>query len=279
MAKKILVSFDFGGNEIQNVLLQVLGTPPTVYGAGQVYFDSAIGRPRWYDGTSWNSIDYINDSGTATTDLWSADKIASEIASAVSGGAKYIGGYDANTNTPDLEAPGAGVVKQGYMYTVTAAGTFFTEQVETGDFLIAETDDPAALADWTIVERNLNSATETSEGTTQIATQAEADAGVNDFKYITPLKLKTYLSNLGHPKKFAVDLDDSETEVTRVFAGGITTFTVNHGLNSQDAQVEVYRISDGKTVIGDYERTDANNIDIIGNGNVANDVYRVVIIA
>lgn len=69
----------------------------------------------------------------------------------------YQGGYDANTNTPDLVTPIAGAVEKGYAYTVTVAGTFFTANLEAGDLLISEVDDPAAEADWTIVNRNVNS--------------------------------------------------------------------------------------------------------------------------
>ena len=278
MSKKILVSFDFGGNEIQNTLLHVLAVAPTALGAGQVYYDSVIGRIRWYDGAAWNNIDTIDDAGTATTDLWSADKIQSAIDTAVSGGVTYQGGYNAATNTPDLDTSPSGILK-GYMFTVTAAGTFFTEQVSIGDVLISEIDSPTTLADWTIVERNLNSATETSEGTTEIATQAEAEAGTDDFRYITPLKLATYLANLAHTKKFAVDLDGAgEASVVRVFAGGKTTFTVTHSLNTTDTVVQVKEISTGEEVVAELNNTGANTLDVIFNGNKADDIYRVTIV-
>lgn len=74
------------------------------------------------------------------------------------GGVTYVGGYNAATNTPDLEAPAGGAVTQGDMYTVTANGDFFTEAVTIGDVLIAEVDDPAALTDWTVVENNIEDA-------------------------------------------------------------------------------------------------------------------------
>jgi hypothetical protein len=80
--------------------------------------------------------------------------IREAIASAISGGVNYQGGYNASTNTPDLEA-GTGVLK-GYMYTVTVAGTFFTDVLAIGDVLIAENDAPTTLAEWTIVAREWN---------------------------------------------------------------------------------------------------------------------------
>ena len=40
MAKKILVSYNFGGREIQNALVHVLASAPTALAAGQIYYDS-----------------------------------------------------------------------------------------------------------------------------------------------------------------------------------------------------------------------------------------------
>jgi len=77
---------------------------------------------------------------------------------ALVGGVTYVGGYNAATNTPDLEAPAGGAVAQGDMYTVTADGNFFTEAVTIGDVLIAEVADPSTLTDWTVVENNIEDA-------------------------------------------------------------------------------------------------------------------------
>ena len=278
MAKKILVSYNFGGREVQNALVHVLASAPTALAAGQVYYDSTESRVRWYDGSSWNSLYTINDAGTATTDLWSADKIQTAIDAAVSGGVSYQGGYDAATNTPDLDTTPSGILK-GYMYTVTAAGTFFTEQVEIGDVLIAEIDNPTTLADWTIVERNLNTATETSEGTVELATQAEVDAGTAGALAVTPATFQQGLINAGVPKKYAVDLDGAgEATVTRTFAGGQTTFSVTHNLGTTDTVVDVKEISTGEQVITEVDNTGANTVDIIFTGNIADDIYRVTIV-
>ena len=278
MAKKILVSYNFLGNQIENALVHVLATAPTALAAGQIYYDSVENRVRWYDGSSWNSLYTINDAGTATNDLWSADKIQTAIDNAVSGGVTYKGGYDAATNSPDLDSSPSGVLK-GDMYTVTVAGTFFTEQVEVGDVLIAEIDNATTLANWTVVERNLNTATETSEGTVRLATQAEVDAGTAGALAVTPDKFQQGITNLGLPKKFAVDLDGAgEASVTRVFAGGRTTWTITHNLNSLDVQTEVKEISTGETVGTDVVENTANSTDVVMNGNIADGVYRVVIL-
>lgn len=73
----------------------------------------------------------------------------------VTSGMTYKGGYDATTNTPNLEIAPTGMVV-GDFFTVTVAGTFFTTPVEVGDALIAEVDDPTVEGDWTILLRHLD---------------------------------------------------------------------------------------------------------------------------
>jgi len=78
--------------------------------------------------------------------------ISTEINSAVTGLLDYKGGYDAATNTPNLDSsPAAGTIFKGDFYTVDNGGTFYTRQVEPGDGLIAEVDDPSQESDWTVV--------------------------------------------------------------------------------------------------------------------------------
>ena len=80
------------------------------------------------------------------------------IDSSVAGGLVYQGGYDADTNTPDLTTSPNSILK-GWTYTVTVEGTFFGEQLRVGDVLIAEIDAPTSLADWTTVQNNIDFAT------------------------------------------------------------------------------------------------------------------------
>ncbi len=84
--------------------------------------------------------------------------------SLIVGGLIYQGGYDAATNTPDLDSSPSSSIKKGWTYTVTADGTFFTEQVRVGDVLIAEQDAPTALANWTTVQNNIDLADATTIG-------------------------------------------------------------------------------------------------------------------
>jgi len=81
-----------------------------------------------------------------------------------SGALIYQGGYDAATNTPDLDVPPTGTINKGFTYTVTVEGLFFTEQVRVGDLLIANINSPTTLADWTTVQNNIDLASTTTVG-------------------------------------------------------------------------------------------------------------------
>ena len=84
-----------------------------------------------------------------------------------SGALIFQGGYNAATNTPDLDVSPSASIKQGWTYAVTAAGNFFGEAVEDGDLIIAESDAPTALSDWTVVQNNIGVATAgSSDGAT-----------------------------------------------------------------------------------------------------------------
>ncbi len=79
------------------------------------------------------------------------------------------------------------------------------------------------------------------------------------------------------PSQFNVDLDSSESTVTRVFAGGRTTFTITHDLGTLDLKPEVFRLSDGRTIGWRIERTGINTIEASRAGSVADGLFRILI--
>lgn len=91
----------------------------------------------------------------------------------------HKGSYDASTNTPDLDDTPSGTgIKKGDAYTVSAAGDFFTEYVNVGDVLIADMDDPSSLSDWTRIQKNIQTATTSTAGIVELATDGESSSGV-----------------------------------------------------------------------------------------------------
>jgi hypothetical protein len=181
----------------------------------------------------------INDSGTSNTDLFSAAKIlqlVADINTAVTGSLIYKGGYDASTNTPKLAATPIAIT-QGWTYVVTTGGNFFTEAVQPGDMIIAKQTTPTTLAHWTVVNKNIPdivAASEATGGVIQIATQAEVNAGTDDTKAVTPLKLKTTLGvtgTLSVAKKYTQTIGD----------GTALTYAVTHNLNCTTVVVSVHQ--------------------------------------
>jgi len=79
---------------------------------------------------------------TIATEAYADQVLANALESEMS----YKGGYDAATNSPDLDTT-PGTIAKGDVYTVTAAGVFFDEDVEAGDVLIAEIASASGIAD------------------------------------------------------------------------------------------------------------------------------------
>lgn len=55
-AIKFLNSISLQGSQIQNFLVQPVGTAPTVYGVGQLYYDTSTNKLRLRDNTGWVNI-------------------------------------------------------------------------------------------------------------------------------------------------------------------------------------------------------------------------------
>jgi hypothetical protein len=99
-----------------------------------------------------------------------------------SGALIYQGGYNASTNTPNLDVPPTGTINKGFTYTVTVDGVFFGEQVRVGDLLIANINTPTVLGDWTRVQNNIDIASTTVAG---IASFAAASFAVSAAGEVT----------------------------------------------------------------------------------------------
>ena len=85
----------------------------------------------------------------------------------------YQGGYNASTNTPDLTTSPNAILK-GQYWVVSAAGTsFYSQNLEIGDTVIANQDDPSLVTHWTILQTNLDAAS--------IKSLYESNADTNEF--------------------------------------------------------------------------------------------------
>jgi hypothetical protein len=73
----------------------------------------------------------------------------------ISNAEDYKSGYNASTNTPDLDVAPSSSIRKGDQYNVTVAGTFFTIPVEVNDVLMALIDNPTTEADWLITQGDI----------------------------------------------------------------------------------------------------------------------------
>ena len=119
---------------------------------------------------------------------------------------------------------------------------------------------------WAVFGTSAPSASETTSGTAELATQAETDAGTDDLRIVTPLKLATWS---GRIKKVASNIGD----------GSATTYTVTHNLNTRDVIVRLFPNSGQyDDVEVDVQRTSVNAVALVFATAPASNAYRVVVV-
>ena len=205
---------------------------------------------------------------------------------AVVGNLVFQGGYNAATNTPDLDSSPSSSIKKGWAYVVTDPGSFFTETVETGDFLFAQSDAPTTLADWVTVQNNVGLATASTVGIGNVAASTiNSKLGV-DVSYSNgtatigwAIKNLALMSNAIADDDRMAMLDNTNNDQKSVtlstlktfFQSGLsqgfagtsssgTTHTFNHNLNTYDVIVQVYDASNYETVYASVDRTSVNQV-------------------
>ena len=173
---------------------------------------------------------------------------------------EYKGGYNASTNSPALTGGSNIASDKGDTYTVTADGTFISEQVRVGDLIIVEeaisASSTPALSKFTIVQSNVDLAT--AAATAGAAVKGISGYDSNNF---------SVSSGFVSLKKFSANIGD----------GSNTSYTVNHALGSRDVIVQLYDNSSYDTVIADVVRTDTNNVTVSFTAAPSTNDIRVLI--
>ena len=215
-------------------------------------------------------------SNTATDQTWSAQKIygalQAAIASATTGALVYQPiAYAASATTGVVIAPSpvtAGTIKAGMVWVVTTGGFFGTQAVDPGDMIIAKVDSAGTTeSNYQLVNKNIPaivSAATTVEGIVFLATTAEAIAGVENTKAVTPYGLKQALLNYigGYYTTFG--------------NGSGTSFSFAHGLGTDKVIVQTRITASGKPVIMEAY-ADATNVYMNMNVAPATGEYAVLV--
>ena len=203
----------------------------------------------------------------------------------VVGSLVYQGGYNASTDTPDLTtSPNS--IEKGWTYTVTSDGSFFGEQLRVGDVLIAETNNPTALTDWTTVQNNIDLASATQVGIGNVVksttdsrkgiivsySSGTASVGLDIAGLTTGTvydQANTYLpvyTSTGSTRNEKIKITDLATEISEsnsksgTIAAGATSDTITHNLDSYDVIVQIFDNVTKETVYADVDRATEDTV-------------------
>lgn len=119
---------------------------------------------------------------------------------------------------------------------------------------------------WQADTTSVPSASESTAGTVELATQGETDTGTDDTRAITPLKLANWS---GRRRKATANIGD----------GSATSFNIDHNFGMREVVVEIFKNSGNyDTVIADVTRPSTNRVTLTFAAAPASNAYTVVII-
>ena len=262
MARKFFTDLD-----LQSVSKVINVPTPTAAGDAvpKSYVDSAVEGLAWKDSARVATQSNINlTSPGATIDgvtMASQDRVLVRNQSTQSENGIYVWNGSAVAMTRSLDASTFAELEQAIITVEegTDAGTTWRQTeingvIDTNNVIFSSF---AAAAP---------AASETTAGIAEIATQAEVDAGTDDARIITPLKLATWS---GRIRKYAASFGD----------GSATSYVITHNFNTRDVTVVVFPNSGTyDNVEVDVGRTSVNEVTLVFATAPASNAYRVVVI-
>lgn len=261
MAKKIFADFDFQSvSKVVNL--------PSPSGTGDAvpksYVDSLVEGLAWKDSCRVATQANLNlSSPGATIDgitMASGDRVLVRNQTTTADNGIYVWNGAAVAATRSLDCSTFAEMEQA-VTTVeegTSAGATYRQDQVNGTL-------GSSTINWTTFGTSAPAASESTAGIAEIATQAETDAGTDDLRIVTPLKLATWS---GRIKKYAVSIGD----------GSATSYTITHNLNSRDVHVTIYNNSTYDEVLTDVAHTTVNTLTLVFATAPASNAYRVVVV-
>jgi hypothetical protein len=141
----------------------------------------------------------------------------------------------------------------------TSAGTSYRQDQVNGTI-------DSSTVSWVTFGTSAPAASETTAGIAELATQAEVDAGTDDLRIVTPLKLATWS---GRIRKYSTNIGD----------GSATSYTITHSLNTRDVIIRVFPNSGNyDDVEVDVYRPSTTTATLVFATAPASNAYRVVVL-
>ncbi len=251
--------------------------------------------------------------GTAGTDGVNL----SQVQSLVAGVGVFQGGYNASTNSPALTGGSNVALTTGDFYAVTVGGSFFTETLEVGDLIFANSDIAASstpsLSDYTVVQSGQSiadaAATDgattkgitgfdsgnfqvSATGWTQLKDTGVTAASVGDASkslsatvtakgLLTSLTEQSIAITASQVTDFCTAvstcIDNNITFATSIGDGTSTSYTVTHNFGTRDVIVQLYDNSTYDTVRAEVVRTTTDTVTVTANSAIATNDVRVLV--
>jgi hypothetical protein len=262
MARKFFADLD-----LQSVSKVVNLPSPSASGDAvpKSYVDSLVEGLAWKHSCRVATQSNINlSSPGATIDgvtMASQDRVLVRAQSTASENGIYVWNGSAVAMTRSLDASTFAELEQA-VTTVeegTSAGSTYRQDQVNGTL-------GSSTISWASFGTAAPSASESTAGIAELATQAEVDAGTDDARIVTPLKLASWS---GRIKKYSTSIGD----------GSATSYTITHSLNTRDVIIRVFPNSGNyDDVEVDVYRPSTTTATLVFATAPASNAYRVVVI-
>lgn len=262
MSKQVLSDLDF------NSVAKITNLPdPTAaqHAATKAYVDAAVEGLAWKDSVRVGTQSNLNLSSPGSTidgiTMATNDRVLVRNQSTASQNGIYVWNGAAVAMTRAADASTFAELEQAVVSVEegTDAGTTWRQTAVNGTI-------DSSTVTFSSFGTSAPSASETTAGIAEIATQGETDTGTDDARMVTPLKLATYANR---KLKYATDVGD----------GSATSYTITHNLGTRDVSVFVRRNSGNyDQVLCDVNVLTTNTVQLVFSSAPTTNLFRCIVL-